>query len=79
MLYPTELRAEIERKTMVGAIGFEPTTLWSQTRCATRLRYTPTSLYSTGSVTAFPVQCHLNCDVEIKNGNQLMPLCQWLG
>ena len=26
---------------MVGAIGFEPTTLWSQTRCATRLRYTP--------------------------------------
>lgn len=27
---------------MVGAIGFEPTTLWSQTRCATRLRYAPT-------------------------------------
>ncbi len=26
---------------LVGAIGFEPTTLWSQTRCATRLRYTP--------------------------------------
>ncbi len=26
---------------MVGAIGFEPTTLWSQTRCATRLRYAP--------------------------------------
>src|SRR3954462_9326436 len=25
-----------------GAIGFEPTTLWSQTRCATRLRYAPT-------------------------------------
>ena len=31
---------------MVGAIGFEPTTLWSQTRCATRLRYTPTAFYS---------------------------------
>ncbi len=30
--------------SMVGAIGFEPTTLWSQTRCATRLRYAPTSL-----------------------------------
>jgi hypothetical protein len=27
---------------LVGAIGFEPTTLWSQTRCATRLRYAPT-------------------------------------
>lgn len=27
---------------MVGEIGFEPTTLWSQTRCATRLRYSPT-------------------------------------
>ena len=30
-------------KRMVGAIGFEPTTLWSQTRCATRLRYAPPS------------------------------------
>ena len=29
--------------TMVGEIGFEPTTLWSQTRCATRLRYSPTT------------------------------------
>ena len=27
---------------MVGAEGFEPPTLWSQTRCATRLRYAPT-------------------------------------
>ena len=38
---PTE-RAFVD--SMVGAIGFEPTTLWSQTRCATRLRYAPTSL-----------------------------------
>ena len=29
---------------MVGVEGFEPPTLWSQTRCATRLRYTPTLL-----------------------------------
>ena len=29
---------------MVGVAGFEPATLWSQTRCATRLRYTPSSL-----------------------------------
>ncbi|MEN9635129.1 MAG: hypothetical protein RL077_3533 [Verrucomicrobiota bacterium] len=26
---------------MVGAIGFEPTTSWSQTRRSTRLSYTP--------------------------------------
>ena len=26
---------------MVGETGFEPATLWSQTRCATRLRYSP--------------------------------------
>jgi hypothetical protein len=29
---------------MVGAVGFELTTLCSQSRCATRLRYAPTSL-----------------------------------
>src|SRR5690606_34400942 len=28
-------------RRMVGVAGFEPTTLWSQTRCATRLRHTP--------------------------------------
>ncbi len=26
---------------MVGEEGFEPPTLWSQTRCATKLRYSP--------------------------------------
>ena len=30
---------------MVGAAGFEPATLWSQTRCATRLRYAPNCLF----------------------------------
>ena len=64
---------------MVGAIGFEPTTLWSQTRCATRLRYTPTSPYSTGSMQAFLIQRNLNCDVEIKNGNRVMSVCRRLG
>ena len=29
---------------MVGDVGFEPTTLWSQTRCASQLRHTPSSL-----------------------------------
>lgn len=28
-------------KKMVGAEGFEPPTPWSQTRCATKLRYAP--------------------------------------
>jgi hypothetical protein len=51
MLYPTELRAQSTKalsgplffELMVGAKGFEPSTLWSQTRCATRLRYAPTA------------------------------------
>ncbi len=28
---------------VVGEEGFEPPTLWSQTRCATKLRYSPSS------------------------------------
>ena len=31
-------------KRLVGAEGFEPPTLCSQSRCATRLRYAPTAL-----------------------------------
>jgi hypothetical protein len=30
---------------MVGAIGFEPTTPWSQTMCATKLRHAPPSRF----------------------------------
>ena len=33
--------ANAEAKNMVGEEGFEPPTLWSQTRCATKLRYSP--------------------------------------
>ena len=40
MLYPDELRAPKETR-MVGVEGFEPPTPCSQSRCATRLRYTP--------------------------------------
>jgi hypothetical protein len=36
--------------TLVGAIGFEPTTPCAQGRCATRLRYAPTSNYCGGSI-----------------------------
>ena len=35
---------EGKRKEVVGAEGFEPTTPASQTLCATRLRYAPTSI-----------------------------------
>ena len=34
----------IVKSELVGVVGFEPTTLWSQTICATRLRYTPVIL-----------------------------------
>ena len=33
---------------MVGTVGFEPTTPWSQTRCATRLRHAPISTFKVG-------------------------------
>ena len=33
-----------EALNMVGEEGFEPPTLWSQTRCATKLRYSPKCL-----------------------------------
>eukprot|EP01041_Mallomonas_annulata_P017958 gene17958-36662_t len=36
-------------RKLVGTTGFEPATLWSQTRCATRLRYAPTDRYCNGS------------------------------
>ena len=43
---------------MVGAKGFEPSTLWSQTRCATRLRYAPTGDYCSGSNARFWPYAH---------------------
>ena len=30
---------------MVGVAGFEPAAHWSQTSCATKLRYTPIVIY----------------------------------
>ena len=54
MLYPVELRAGGEPRNedckdeggrkMVGVAGFELATYWSQTSCATRLRYAPNKL-----------------------------------
>ena len=45
MLYPNELQTH---QKVVGAEGFEPPTLWSQTRCATKLRYAPTIFLNGG-------------------------------
>lgn len=45
LLYPTELRAhKYAGPKMVGVEGFEPPTFCSQSRRATRLRYTPTTM-----------------------------------
>ena len=41
VLYPVELRAQSRANLMVGVERFELPTSWSQTRRATRLRYTP--------------------------------------
>jgi hypothetical protein len=35
---------ELCLEELVGAVGFEPTTPWSQTRCATKLRHAPIHL-----------------------------------
>ena len=52
---------------MVGAVGFELTTTWSQTRCATRLRYAPTksvfysvvgAIVGVGSISCFDTDTH---------------------
>ncbi len=40
-------------KKVVGAAGFEPTTLWSQTRCATKLRYAPYVLFKVVGAAGF--------------------------
>ena len=67
VLYPDELRAvrkSILQSTkahngplfgmVVGVQGFEPWTPCSQSRCATRLRYTPTTSILTACPTQFP-------------------------
>ncbi len=46
---------------IVGVTGFEPATTWSQTRCATGLRYAP----STDAVTVSTV-CGLFCDAKLR-------------
>ena len=49
---------------MVGVKGLEPSTPWSQTRCATRLRYTP-----------YPKTDYIRCKMEC-NYSQKVSICQ---
>src|SRR5918993_710324 len=71
----------MDLRKVVGAEGFEPPTLWSQTRCATRLRYAPTPFiilhYGSGVAAEMGVvnvaRCSYNCAMtstgirELKN------------
>jgi hypothetical protein len=43
----------LQGEKMVGVQGFEPWTPWSQTRCATRLRHTPKSIFYSERSTFF--------------------------
>ncbi len=60
---------------MVGAGGFELPTLWSQTRCATRLRYAPTLLQTSSGC------CNKGAIIQVKcskvNANYSSKLCLW--
>ncbi len=49
---------------MVGAARFELATLWSQTRCATRLRYAPTRVRQRPVKAARRVIVYLGADVK---------------
>ncbi len=44
MTYDTKISLNLRLEELVGAVGFEPTTPWSQTRCATKLRHAPIHL-----------------------------------
>ncbi len=43
---------------MVGAAGFEPAALWSQTRCATKLRYAPVNSFTLAGVAGLEPTTH---------------------
>lgn len=48
----------VKTSASIGAERFELPTLWSQTKCATRLRYAPTSLLRV-SITQAKCKIHL--------------------
>jgi hypothetical protein len=41
-----QTNTKVDLSYQVGETGFEPATPWSQTRCATGLRYSPGKIYS---------------------------------
>ena len=61
-------------KKVVGARGFEPPTPCSQSRCATRLRYTPTNVPSTGDAPAAISDRPRRRLVEAVRRQELLPL-----
>jgi leucyl/phenylalanyl-tRNA---protein transferase len=63
---------------MVGAKGFEPSTLWSQTRCATRLRYAPTAriLTAKGSAKVSPMTLIASTLPWLEAGQDFPPSAQ---
>ena len=52
----------IKSSLQVGVTGFEPATTWSQTRCATGLRYAPPLLCFCGAkIMLFFILCKSDC------------------
>jgi hypothetical protein len=57
---------------MVGVRGFEPPTSWSQTRRATRLRYTPTTSSNTPPFPQGQGALTKKCAVNYKIGGLIL-------
>ena len=55
-------------RSMVGETGFEPATPWSQTRCATSLRHSPTALRlgKHGEIRKRPVIAMPECCIQVR-------------
>jgi hypothetical protein len=74
--------------TLVGMTGFEPATPWSQTRCATGLRYIPiflTSMPNQGALLSserrdatslfFWLRCQTKCATLVRKTRRYIPIC----
>ncbi len=57
---------------MVGVAGFEPATLWSQTRCATKLRYTPMLISFFEACITFKIKDHADECYALIRRNSLL-------
>ena len=66
IIYDITIIAYLCLEELVGAVGFEPTTLWSQTRCATRLRHAPIHL-SLSYYTSCGTVCILGVTLDYVN------------